>query len=102
MSAMRNLLSGHAGDSQAIGGFSLPDVERAVCRGRELESWLYTAFDVSMALVARPRIPIDLRPEALRHSDILRSVRGEGGRAVVCRPNRRHQEHRTASSSAIL
>jgi len=78
MSAVRNLLSGHAGDSQAIGGFSLPDVERAVCRGRELESWLYTAFDVSMALVARPRIPIDLRPEAIRHSDILRSVRGRG------------------------
>ena len=32
-----DLLSGHAGDSQAVGGFSLPDVERPVCRGREVD-----------------------------------------------------------------
>ena len=32
-----DLLSGHAGDSQAVGGVSLPDVERAVCRGRQVD-----------------------------------------------------------------
>jgi hypothetical protein len=28
-----DFLSGHAGDSEAVGGFSLPDVEGAVCGG---------------------------------------------------------------------
>jgi hypothetical protein len=32
-----DLLSGHAGDSQAVGGLSLPDVERAVCCGWEVD-----------------------------------------------------------------
>ena len=32
-----DLLSGHAGDSQAVGGLSLPDVERAVCGGWQVD-----------------------------------------------------------------
>lgn len=31
------LLSGHAGDSQAVGSFSLPDVEGSVCGGWEVD-----------------------------------------------------------------
>jgi hypothetical protein len=32
-----HLLSGHAGDSEAVGGLSLPDVEGAVCCGGEVD-----------------------------------------------------------------
>ena len=32
-----DLLSGHAGDSEAVGGLSLPDVERAVCCGWQVD-----------------------------------------------------------------
>ena len=31
-----DILSGHPGDSQAVGGFTLPDVEGSVCAGREV------------------------------------------------------------------
>ena len=32
-----DLLSGHPGDAQAVGGFTLPDVECSVCSGREVD-----------------------------------------------------------------
>jgi hypothetical protein len=32
-----DFLSGHAGDSEAVGGLSLPDVEGAVCCGGEVD-----------------------------------------------------------------
>jgi hypothetical protein len=33
----KDLLSGDAGDTEAVGGFSLPDVEGSVCGGREVD-----------------------------------------------------------------
>ena len=32
-----DLLSGHAGNSKAVGRFSLPDVEGSVCGGRQVD-----------------------------------------------------------------
>lgn len=32
-----DLLSGHPGDSQAVGRFSLPNVEGPVCGGRQID-----------------------------------------------------------------
>jgi hypothetical protein len=75
-----DLLSGHAGDSQAVGGLSLPDVERAVCCGREIDG-------ASCSLGARRRVACRWIDDSLgvRLSEAgealgWRCVRGWGGR----------------------
>ena len=57
-----NLLASHAGDSEAVGRFSLPDVEGSVCGGWEVDGasrslgacWLIVCSMVDWLLGDRP------------------------------------------------
>jgi hypothetical protein len=76
-----DFLSGHAGDSQAIGGLCLPHIKRAVCGGRKVDGAscsLSTRWLVSRRLLDDPG-DVGL-VEALEALGCLRVLRRRGSR----------------------
>ena len=76
-----DLLSGHPGDSQAVSGFALPDVEGSVCAGREVNG-SPGSLAASRVLIARSWADCRLTERTLggRLSQLVDAL---GGRRVA-------------------